>query len=399
MSERHILFVETHGKMLQGLMRTLSSVDDDWKIVLSTDADAALEMLSQRRFSILVGGFGDNFSECENFLGKVQQSAPAVIRFALLSQPGGHCASSPEYAHQCFSDKCPADEIAAAIQRGLTVWDRCTKNPALTDLLAHIHNIPTPPTLYFEIREEMNSANCDARSISKTLAHDPALCAKLLKVANSGFYAMPRTVSDVHEAVTFLGTDTIASLVLATHVFSRMPVPGLNLDALWKHSLTSSALCREIVMQQGGDRLTINTAGVAGLLHDIGQLIFLSNMPDRFHPMLRSSDGDEEKLLQMEQETFGVGHPELSSYLLALWSLPEAVVRAVASHHDVAGCSSEPRCLITNAVFMAEWFLQKYSVLEQPSEEGREQEYPPECLNGQIDDWREMCEQLLSKSI
>jgi len=398
MSARNILFVEAGGNVLQGLMRTLSGFSDDWNIVLSTDANAALEMLTQRRFSIVVAGFGDNTKECERFLAEVQRHAPVAIRFALLSKSHSKClTASLQYAYQCFSDECPAEEIAAAIQRGLSVWDRCQEKPALNGLLAQIHNIPTPPTLYFEVREEMNSANCNARGIAGVLSRDPALCAKLLKIANSGFYAMPRTVSDVYEAVTFLGTETISSLVLATHVFNSMPIPGINLDALWKHSLAASAMAREIVVQQGGNRLTTNTAGVAGLLHDIGQLIFLSNMPERYQPMLCSSGGNEEKLLQMEQEAFGVGHPELSSYLLGLWSLPEAVVRAVGSHHNPSDCARKPLCVIRSSVFMAEWFLQQFSVQEELGQE--DQQYPADCLPGQIENWRETCAQLMAKSI
>jgi len=222
MSARNILFVETDGSVLQGLMRTLTGFNADWQIVLSNDADAALEMMTQRRFCMVVAGFGDNASECERFLGEVQRHAPTAIRLALLSQSHRQClTSSLEFAYQCFSDQCPAEEIAAAIRRGLEVWDRCQDNPALAGLLPQIHNIPTPPNLYFEIREEMNAANCDARGIASVLSRDPALCAKLLKIANSVFFAMPRTVSDVYEAVTFLGTDTLSSLVLATHVFNR----------------------------------------------------------------------------------------------------------------------------------------------------------------------------------
>ncbi len=141
----------------------------------------------------------------------------------------------------------------------------------------------------------------------------------------------------------------------------------------------------------------INSAGVAGLLHDIGQFLFSLNMPDRYQPMLRSSGGDEEKLLQMEQETFGLGHPELSSYLLALWSLPEAVVKAVAFHHNSSGCSKQPKCAITSAVFMAEWFLQRFSMQEDFDQEG--ELYPGECLPGQIESWKETCAQLMARTI
>lgn len=400
MGGQHILFVETSGDTLKGLMRNLSSEHSDWEIVLMADADAALEMLQQRRFSIVITSFGDRNTACEEFLHGVQQRLPDGIRFALLPRPDTQdSGASLEHAYQCFSDQCPADEIAAAIQRGIKVWERSSSNPALTQLLSQINDIPTPPLLYFEIREEVNSPNSDAHSISDILSRDPAVCTRLLRVANSGFYALPRTISNVYEAVTILGTDTVVSLVLAIHVFRRLPIPGINLDALWKHSLTASILCQEIARKKGGNRLAVNTAGVAGLLHDIGQLIFLSNMPERFHPLLRSSGGIEDRLLQLEQESFGLGHPELGAHLLALWSLPDVVVEAVARHHEQTWDNDVSPDIVTCSVITAEWVMQQFSDHGDSVTQWQKDHSIIKHTSEELETWRLLCVDLLAKTI
>jgi HD-like signal output (HDOD) protein len=399
MSTRHILFVETEGTALQTLARTLSGTHDDWQIVRVAEPDAALELLSQRVFSVLIGSFGNEHAECDTFLRQVQVRTPAVIRFALSPEPIEDAAAPMlESACQCFPASCAATELLIALRRGIRVWQRCRDNTALTNLLSELRTLPTPPRLYFEIRDELDSATSDARSVAQILARDPALTAKLLKIANSGFYALPRGVTDIRDAVTFLGTDVVTSLVLATHVFDRMPAPGVNLDALWKHSLTASALARHVAAQEGGDRLTITTAGVAGLLHDIGQLVLLANAPDIYYPMLRCAGGDENTLLGMELDQFGTTHAELGSHVLSLWSLPEAVVEAVALHHDCTRYATETVAVTNKAVFVAEWFLQESALHDQSGARSTELEGCLDSPRGKIRDWREACAQLIAKS-
>jgi len=401
MSVRHILFVETEGDSLQTLMRGFAGSHNDWHIVCVAEADAALELLSQRVFCVVMASFGGKQGDCENFLREVQSLVPAVMRFALLPDTAGvdGCIELAS-ACQCFPAHCPSTEIAVAISSGIDVWLQCRDNARLTKLFADLDNIPTPPRLYFDIREELNSSNSDARSIGAIISSDPSISAKILKVANSGFYAVPRSVTEMRDAITFLGVDTVVTLVLAAHVFKRLPVPGVNLDALWQHSLTVSAMAQQIVVQEGGDRLTVNAAGVAGLLHDIGELILLANVPDIYYPMIRRFAGDEDARLVMEREHFGVTHAQLGSYVLSLWSLPDAVVEAVALHHDVSRHAGETAALTNKAVFAAERFLQ------EESSDCQEREFHDgeleNCLGStqeKIRHWREACAQRLAKTL
>ena len=394
MKARQILLTETEGQALQRLMPQLAGLHDDWEIVLVGDAGAALDLLSQRGFATVIASFGSDHENCEHFLQAVRKQSPATVRYALLKGDTDNSADFPESAYQCFpADSKPA-ELEAAIQRGLGVWGQCSNNPGLAALLSNLNKIPTPPTLYFEIREELNSQDSDARSIAEIIGRDPALSAKILKVANSGFYALPRTITAIYEAISFMGTDTVTSLVLAAHVFDRMPLPGINLDAMWQHSLMVAALARHIATEEGGDRLVVNTAGVAGLLHDIGQLTLLSNVPELYQSMLRRAGGNENTLLEMEREQFGVGHPELGSYVLGLWSLPDAVVEAVAQHHNGTADEGHAVSLVNTAVFSAEWVLQEFPAHARSGEESEHQGLI-DASPARIESWRGICEELL----
>jgi putative nucleotidyltransferase with HDIG domain len=185
-------------------------------------------------------------------------------------------------------------------------------------------------------------------------ARDPSLVARVLKIANSGFYALPRTVSDISEAIGLIGTDSLLGLVLAAHLYSGLPPPGLNLELLWQHTMNVSSLARQIAQLEGGSRTEQSTSSVAGLLHDIGLMMLLENEPARYQPLWQRSGGDEAELARMERDAFGVTHGELGALVLALWTLPDAVVQAVANSHMRAATDLSLTC---RAVLAAEWLL------------------------------------------
>lgn len=400
MSTQHILFVETEGDVLLRHIAGLRKIRSDWQIVLVADPDAALELLSQRRFCLVVASFGANLNDCEGFLGDVQKRAPDVIRFALMAEQRQVCAAPPiDFAHQCYAAQCAEADIQVAIQRGIAVWMRSRESSELKSLLSRLRTLPTPPALYFKLREELDAPESDARSVARIIARDPALSARILKVVNSGFYAVPRSVVDIREAITFLGADTVNSLVLATQVFNWMPLAGLNMDGLWKHSLTVAALARQIAAEEGGDQLTVNAAGVAGLLHDLGGLTLLANVPDRYQSLIRRAGGDEAALLGMEREQFGVGHPELGACVLALWSLPDIVVDSVGLHHEWSPDLRQKPGLASKAVFAAEWLLQEFTVLAEGGQGDDDQSRALDFSPTRIEGWRDACAELLEQSL
>nr|MDJ0808423.1 HDOD domain-containing protein [Gammaproteobacteria bacterium] len=306
-------------------------------------------------------------------------------------------ADSLAYAHDCIAAHCTSSQIEVLIARGLLVWGRARKNPRLAQLMSNLHTIPTPPALYFDIRDELESPSGSARSVAEIIAKDPAITAKLLKVANSGFYASPRSIADLYEAVTLLGMELVLALVLTAHLYDQLPIPGLNLDALWKHSLAVASLAKEIAIEDGGERQTVSTSAISGLLHDIGELVFLANIPDPYYSMVRRCGGDEKMLLQMELEQFGVGHPELGALILSLWGLPDEVVQAIAYHHvgNLQSLADVP--LPSKAVCIAEWLLQTHNLEDAPDLTGT-------CLEGQSDSpmdlmnhWRSILNRLVEQ--
>lgn len=363
MDKQQIVFLETQGQALHRSKASLTGVHADWQILFLADAPAALDLISQREVGVVIANFGADSNECEGFFSSLREREPQIIRIGLLPDQGKqNIVKSIEYAHTCIAADCDASKMGVLIERALHVWGKARSNERLAQLMSNLHTIPTPPALYFDIRDEMESPNGTARSVAAMIAKDPAITAKLFKVANSGFYGGASSNADLDEVITLLGMDLVLALVLSAHLYDQLPVPGIKLDELWKHSIAVATLAKEIALHARASHTVITSCVISGLLHDLGQLVFLSNMPESYHTLIRNAGGNEIKLLEMELDKFGVGHPELGALILSLWGLPGDVVKAIANHHATNLHALPDLSLTTRAVCMAESILQSHQL-------------------------------------
>lgn len=389
----YVLFLETGGQPMQKLIAGIAP-GRSWQALVVRDSEAALEVLNQRQVAMVVVGWRSDLPACKNFLEQVKARQPAVMRLALLAQADQVDDALP-YVHQVLASACQAPEWAAAIDRGVEVWQRLQGNAKLASVLSQLHHLPSPPALYFALRDELDSPTGSLRSIAELLARDAALVARILRIANSGFYARPRQITDLHEAVGLLGMDLVLGIVMSAYLFDRLPLPGFNLDELWKHNFAVAKLAQHIAKQEGCPGEWINAAGLAGLLHDVGELVFLANLPGRYQGLMHAALGDERRLLALEHEALGVGHPEIGAMILSLWNLADPVVEAVACHHSLNDTSFPQAKPVTKAVFLAEQLVVEFALQSQETHDNQES---PSTFA--IDPkWREMCKPLLTASL
>jgi len=356
----YVLFVEPQGQVLCDLPSGISQSEDEWQGLYVKTAEAALDIISQRRISMIVTSFGTDVNSCKKFFQTMfSQAGPTIPFVLLLENVNDQLTDCVDSVHLSISAHCEGIEITKEIQRGLTIWEQIQDNIPLASLLVKLNKLPTPPALYFDLRDELESSNCSTATVANIISRDQAIIVKLLNVVNSGFYGVPRSIVDLKQAISLLGTELVLGLVLTTYLFDSLPLPGLNLDMLWKHNLTVSALAKHIAAEQGGDRDVIDASGVAGLLHDLGSLILLANLPTQYHTIIRQAAGDENVLLDLEYEHFGTAHPEIGALALRLCNLPDNVIEAVALHHQQPGKSG---LLPAKALSVAEWLVNAYTV-------------------------------------
>lgn len=210
-------------------------------------------------------------------------------------------------------------------------------NEDLKRFVAGISRLPSLPSLYQQIVEEMQSPKVSVKRIADLIAQDVTMTAKILQLVNSAFFSLPQKIVNPHQAAVLLGIDILKGLILHVHIFSSFQldprIKNFSIQSLAKHSILVGKLAREIVLAETNIRDMEENALIAGLLHDIGKLVLLQD-PERFNQVIAHSQERNCDHYHAEYEIMGASHAEIGAYLLDLWGIPEPVVHAIAFHHN-----------------------------------------------------------------
>jgi len=78
-----------------------------------------------------------------------------------------------------------------------------------------IGKLPTLPGVAIKILEAMRRETPSVIQISEAISADAPLSAKVLKVVNSPFYGLSNKITSVHQAIVYLGLNTVKNLALS----------------------------------------------------------------------------------------------------------------------------------------------------------------------------------------
>jgi HD-like signal output (HDOD) protein len=236
--------------------------------------------------------------------------------------------------HQFISKPVDLKTLRDALAR-ICSLDHFLMDEKLRALVGRFDALPSFPALYVEVMNELAAAKPSIVRIAEIVAQDPAMTAKMLHIVNSAAFGLPRRISNPMEAVQYLGTGTVRSLVLSVHVFSSFDrkVEGFSIDQFEGHALRCARLARALMESQGEEAARAEDAYIAGMLHDVGKLMLATSLPDRYREAAAYAVAQQIPLHAAETEVFGATHAGVGAYLLGLWGLPAPIVEAVAFHH------------------------------------------------------------------
>lgn len=196
-----------------------------------------------------------------------------------------------------------------------------TKLPSLPHILIKLLNACQKDTACFD-------------TLAEIINKDAALSAKILSVANSPVYGKSHELTSLKQILLFLGLDTIKSIAITASVqqfFSRYSKEKSRfLKGFWEHTLYTALVAKALA------RLTAynnpEEAYLAGLLHDIGKLIF-ENYSQHEYSELVYTDNSSEELLKRENEKYEITHDDIGARLLEMWGISDVISDAVKYHH------------------------------------------------------------------
>jgi|SRR5581483_328360 len=332
---KRILFVDDEPMVLQGLQRSLRSMRSDWEMAFVNGGQQALEAIGREFFDIVVTDMRMPGMSGVELLEEVKKRSPQSLRMVLSGQSDRdsilRCVNP---AHQYLSKPCEGEELKSRLLRAFAVRE-LLQNSELKEVVAKLDKLPSLPTLYLQLTEELRSPEPSLAKIGKLIAADMAMTAKILQVVNSAFFGLRCTVSKASHAVDLLGLDTIRALVLSTHVFTQFRsdlLTDADIEHIWEHSVTASSYAKKIAMYEHCEQRMVDDCVTAALLHDAGKLIMAAALRDQYKKVLTLAV-EGKGLCEAEREVLGCSHAEIGAYLLGLWGLPGSIIEAVAWHH------------------------------------------------------------------
>ncbi|HTD02315.1 HDOD domain-containing protein [Undibacterium sp.] len=190
------------------------------------------------------------------------------------------------------------------------------------------------PQTLLKLMEQCQSEEVGVAELSRLIAQDTAMTAKMLAVANSSAYHRNGPSNGLDPALQAIGTEMIKTIVInesVSQIFDKLSQPGsTDLRGFWSHSVQSGVTAKVIALKTGYSNP--EEAYLAGLLHDVGRLALFAILPKEYAFNFFAADDDS--LCAVEERTLQTTHAEVGSWLIEQWSLDSFIADSVLYHHE-----------------------------------------------------------------
>ena len=339
----HFLFLDSDDPTLSALEKALEPKAGAWTVAKAKDLEQATACLEAEKPDIIAVNYRYGAGNGLEALKQLVELAPMAHPFILADdEEKEHLAAALSGGCRYLPLDCPPERMLSEFTRCLAI-DSWLENPVAKQVLDLKPTLKSPPALYLNLLDTLNSPHSCLDDISSLISRDVALSAKILEVVNTSHYGFGNKIARIPEALSTLGTETVKTLVLGAQFFEQAAQSehSLLVNELWHHSTSVAAAARLLAQFETGNPNDAEAAYAAGLLHDIGKLALLDCLPDEFAAAQRLARQKNLPAWKTENEIIGCDHAEVGGYLLARWNLPDTICEAAALHHRPANAPSK----------------------------------------------------------
>jgi len=205
--------------------------------------------------------------------------------------------------------------------------------------VANTGDLPPMPDIAARVLRAVESGECSSQDLRDIIERDPAIVARILKVANSALYGFTRQIDTLGHALALLGMHTVRNLVLAAslrNVFKRF---GLMEQTLFEHAALTAAVSLRLARELEG-KCDPEEVFVAGLLHDLGKIMLVNGHREAYEGVFTRAYTHEVSSVDIEREVFGFHHGELGAEVARRWQLSELHELTIRYHHEIEALPS-----------------------------------------------------------
>ncbi|MBI1756102.1 MAG: HDOD domain-containing protein [Fimbriimonas ginsengisoli] len=212
--------------------------------------------------------------------------------------------------------------------------------------IARSENLPVLPQIVTSVIKMADDPDASPRQMERLIEHEPAITAKILRVANSAFYAMD-PVPTIGRAIGVLGMNSIRSLVVsvAYQQFVSTKAVSTRFDrfAFWQHSLATaigSRILAKLLLPARAEEIY-----GAGMMHDVGILVIDRFCPDELDECIAVANEQGISLCEVERHTYGYDHAEVGGLLAERWGLSGMLPTVIGLHHRLQSATEHEEAI------------------------------------------------------
>ena len=204
--------------------------------------------------------------------------------------------------------------------------------------LFRLEDLPTLPAVMVRILETIENERSSTNDLTEIMECDQVISVRVLRMANSAFYGLPRNVDSIRRAVVTIGFDAVKMLALATSVFDAISFKdptAFDIEDFWMHGL-GAAKSAQWIAKHHVRVSSPDACFTAGLMHDIGKLLLALSLKERYKAICEQAIRAGLPLRTAEYEQLGTDHAEVGEWIGRMWKFPEAITDAIGHQYSAA---------------------------------------------------------------
>ncbi|MGA7720918.1 MAG: HDOD domain-containing protein [Ignavibacteriaceae bacterium] len=218
------------------------------------------------------------------------------------------------------------------------------KQKKLQDILLSFKSLPSPPDLHSKLKTMLQKEKLSHKDIATEIEKSPALVAKLLRMSNSIFYGGRKPITNIFDALTFIGTEFVLNILFYLESFDSIcssvyPKAVHIVEEFTTSSIIRAQIAREISLNWH-EKVDPQEAYIAGLMLEIGMLLRFCSNNEKLDLFFSEYSKGNKSLFELDAELFIITHDEVGEALLNYWNFSPGIVSAVANHHRFSGNNS-----------------------------------------------------------
>lgn len=225
--------------------------------------------------------------------------------------------------------------------------------------LKKIYNLPAMSNVMMEVTKLLDDPSTTTADLSRMISKDQGLSTKVLSIANSPLYGLPRKVSTIDFAIMIIGFQDVKNIVVALSMieaFKEKEDKDGYQKEFWMHSFlvanTAKRIADDLGFKIGSE------AFIAGLLHDLGIVVIFKYFKKEFHLIIESIQQGKNTYAELEIERFGLSHEDIGYILSENWNLPVHLCDAIRNHHRPGRAKQNE--IISAIVHLADYIIKYF---------------------------------------